>query len=149
MLIRIASLSILTTVLIPSLPVQAQSCIPIKIDGRDSNQVTNTISPPGTLVSGDNWDTNWSIPSEKSFRRFFLTFIPRDSAEYDVEVNLVYQDNTREQFYYQDALQLIAGQNLPVLIAPSSGQAPSQVSLVVGGLQAIGNTYTASVVGCE
>ena len=149
MLTRIASLSILTTVLIQCLPAQAQSCIPLTIDGRSSNRVTNTISPPGTLVSGDNWDTNWSIPAEESFRRFFLTFIPRDSAEYDVEVTLVYRDNTREQFYYQDGLKLIAGQNLPVLISPRSDQVPSQVNLVVGGLQAIGNTYTASVVGCE
>jgi len=148
-LTRIASLSILTTVLIQCLPAQAQSCIPLTIDGRDSNRVTNTISPPGTLVSGDNWDTNWLIPAEKSFRRFFLTFIPRDSAEYDVEVNLVYKDNTREQFYYQDSLHLITGQNLPVLIYPSSGQVPSQVSLVVGALQAIGSTYSASVLGCE
>ena len=149
MLIRVTSLSILATLLIKSLPTQAQSCIPLTIDGRETNQVTNTISPPGTLVSGDNWDTNWSIPTERNFRRFFLTFIPQDSAEYDVEVTLMYQDNTREQFYYQDALNLIASQNLPVLISPRSDKKPSQVSLVVGGLQAIGSTYTASLVGCE
>lgn len=149
MLFRIASLSVLATLLMRSLPVKAQSCIPLLVVDGEHNQIVKTISPPGTLVTEDNWDTSWSIPNDREFRRFFLLFIPSDSARYHLEVNLVYQNNTTDQFYYQNAVNFLADQNLSVLITPQPNQEPMQVNLMVGGLQAIGNGYSATVVGCE
>ena len=149
MLFRIASLSVLATLLMGSLPVKAQSCIPLLVVDGEHNQIIKTISPPGTLVTDDNWDTSWSIPNDREFRRFFLLFIPSDSSQYHLEVNLAYENNSTDQFYYQNDVNLIADQNLSVLITPQSNQEPMQVNLMVGGLQAIGSSYSASVVGCE
>ncbi len=129
-------------------PAQAETCIDLNVVGADGTSVKKTVSPFSTLVTSNNWNTDFAVPSDRSFSRYVATIVPENSANYDVELNLKYRDNSSSRSYKKDNVAVKFGQPLRVVGVPQSRRDPFQVNIFIGGLNAIGNTYTVSVLGC-
>jgi hypothetical protein len=122
------------------------------------SSVTKTVSPPtipagplgivGVDITRNNWNTDWAVPSERKFRRFVATIVSENGGSFDIKMYLKYSDQTAGEFYNSDGVQLTPGKPLTIEATPRPEDEPYQVNLFVGGLNHIGNTYTASVSGC-
>jgi hypothetical protein len=132
-----------------SSPSQAETCTDLNLIGGTGTKVTKTVSPFSTLVTNNNWNTDFAVPSDRSFNRYLATILPENNANYDIELNLKYNDSSSSSGYKKDNVAVVAGQQLVLSAMPISKRNPFQVNIFVGGLNAIGNTYTVSVSGCK
>lgn len=126
---------------------QAQTCVPLNVVGGSSTVVEKTVSPPSTLITQSNWNTDFVVPDEYDFESFIATVTSESGSIYDIHVNLKYNDDTVDQAYSATE-DLTVGEPLEISVAPRVNQQPYQVNLHVGGLDAVENVYTASVSGC-
>jgi hypothetical protein len=129
-------------------PVQAQSCTPLRVVEGTGTQVEKTVSLPGTLTTRSNWNTDFSVPNGRSFRRYVATFTPRNSGNYTVQMSLKYANNTSGEVYDQTAT-FEQGRSYTISGAPRLNATPYQVNVSVGGVPVTGNTYILSVAGCN
>ncbi len=128
--------------------VQAETCDALDVIGATGTNVKKTVSPFSTLVTNNNWNTDFAVPSDRSFNRYVATIMPENDANYDLELNLKYSDNSSNRAYKKDNLAVKVGQTLTLVGVPPSQRNPFQINVFVGGLNAIGNTYSVSVLGC-
>ena len=128
--------------------VSAQTCMPLKAIGSQGTQVKKSVSPPGFLVTRNNWNTDFAVPGGVAFRSFTATIIPSDSTKYDIAVYLKYSDKTTDKLYDQNSIQLAKGQPLRISGAPRTTSQPYEVNVKVSGLKKLDRTYTVSAVGC-
>ena len=128
--------------------VQAETCTPLKVIGAVGTKVKKTVSPISTLVTNNNWNTDFAVPGGRSFNRYVATIMPENNANYDVKLNLKYSDKSSGEVYKQDNVAVKAGVPLNMSGAPRSQSEPFEVNVFVGGISAIGNTYSVSVAGC-
>jgi hypothetical protein len=129
--------------------VQAETCTALKIIGAEGVKVKKTVSPISTLVTNNNWNTDFAVPGGRSFNRYVATIVPENNANYDVKLNLKYSDKSSAEVYKQDNAAVKVGVPLNMVGAPRAQSEPYQVNVFVGGISAIGNTYTVSVAGCN
>jgi hypothetical protein len=129
--------------------VRAETCTALNVIGGTGTEVKKTVSPMGTLVSNNNWNTDFAIPSGSTFNRYVATIVPENNANYDVKLNLKYSDNSTGGAYRKDNVAVKVGQPLRIVGTPRANSDPFQVNVFVGGISAIGNTYTVSVLGCS
>jgi hypothetical protein len=127
---------------------QADECYPLNVIGDIGTTVKKTVSPFSTLVTSNNWNTDFSVPSDRSFNSYEATIIPENDANYDLELSLKYRDRSSSRSYKKDNVGVKVGQPLKLIGVPQSPRNPSQINVFVGGLNAIGNTYSISVEGC-
>lgn len=127
---------------------QADNCYPLNVIGDTGTIVKKTVSPFSTLVTGNNWNTDFAVPSDLSFNSYEATIVPENNANYDVELNLKYRDRSSVRSYKKDNVAVKVGQPLKLIGIPQSSGNPSQVNVFVGGLNAIGNVYSVSIEGC-
>lgn len=127
---------------------QAQTCYPLNVIGGNGTAVKKTVSPFSTLVTNNNWNTDFAVPSSRVFDSYEATIASENNANYDVELNLKYSDNSSSTSYKKDSVEVTVGERLKLIGVPRSQRDPYQINVFVGGLNAIGNTYTVSVVGC-
>ena len=127
---------------------QADECYPLNVIGDTGTTVKKTVSPFSTLVTSNNWNTDFTVPSDYSFNSYEATIVPENNANYDVELSLKYRDLSSSRSYKKDNVAVKVGQPLNLIGIPQSPRNPSQINVFVGGLNAIGNTYSVSVVGC-
>ena len=127
---------------------QAETCYPLDVIGGDGTAVTKTVSPFSTLVTRNNWNTDFAVPSNRAFTSYEATIVTESSANYDVELNLKYSDNSSSAAYKKFPAEIVFGEPLKVIGSPRAQRDPYQVNVFVGGLNAIGKTYTVSVTGC-
>ncbi|MBD2099474.1 hypothetical protein H6F94_00990 [Leptolyngbya sp. FACHB-261] len=131
-------------------PAQAQACTALAVVGGRGTQVRKTVSPAGTLVTGNNWNTDFAVPNGNRFRRYTVTILPENDGQYNIQMYLKYSNDTSDQFYNQNNVRLTRGRRFYVSGQPrDNSNQPYQVNVYVGGTVALGNTYTASVVGCR
>ncbi len=132
-------------------PAKAQAvCTPLRAVGGSGTRVRKRVSPAGTLVTSNNWNTDFAVPGGNAFRRYTVTVAPENDGQYSIHAYLKYGNDTADQFYNQDNVPLSRGRRLILSGQPRSGnQQPFQVNVSVGGTVALGNTYTVSVVGCR
>ncbi|WP_421654749.1 hypothetical protein [Leptothermofonsia sp. ETS-13] len=146
------SLTVASAVTFAALPVtlsvRAQTCTPLKVVGGTGTQIQKTVSPPGAEIVRNNWNTDFAVPSTASFRRYIATILPKNGGEYTVQVSLKYNDNSADKVFDQ-TLKLPQNRSYRITGSPRLNANPYQVNLFVGGLSAVGNSYTASVVGCN
>ncbi len=126
----------------------AETCYPLNVIGGSGTAVTKTVSPFSTLVTNNNWNTDFAVPSSRVFDSYEATIVPENNANYDVELNLKYSDNSSSASYKKDRVEVMVGEPLKLIGSPRAQRGPYQINVFVGGLNAIGNTYTVSVVGC-
>ena len=129
-------------------PTNAEICEPLNVIGAYGISVKKTVSPFSTLITNNNWNTDFAVPSDRSYNRYVGTIVPENNANYVVEFNLKYSDNSFSGAYKKDNVTVTVGQPLYLIGVPQSRLNPFQVNVVIGGLNAIGNTYTVSVNGC-
>ncbi len=128
--------------------VQAETCTALNVLGAAGTKVKKTVSPISTLVTNNNWNTDFAVPGGRSFNRYVATIVPENNANYDLKLNLKYSDNSSSEAYKKDNVAVKVGQPVRMSGVPQSQSEPFQVNVFVGGVSAIGNTYTVSVAGC-
>ncbi len=147
--LKFLGLSSLVLCLISTPSVQAQACRPLKLIGGEGTRVKKTVSPISTLITNNNWNTDFAVPGGVPFSRYIATIVPENKANYDLKLNLKYSDNTSTEFYNQN--NVAAKVKRPINLTAETGTQtePYQINVFVGGISAIGNTYTVSVLGCR
>ncbi|MGI0486733.1 hypothetical protein ACN4EK_14935 [Pantanalinema rosaneae CENA516] len=145
--------AIVGTVVLASLPAAAQSasaqtCTPLRVVGENTTVVEKSVSPPGTGITRDNWHTDFLIPNTQSFRRYVVNILPLNGGDYNVQMNLKYNDDTADTVYNQ-VTGLPERQTFSIAGIPRASANPYQVNVQVGGVPVIGNSYRVSVSGCS
>lgn len=130
------------------LPAQAQTCTALRTVDGPGTQVQKKVSPPPAGVTRSNWNTDFAVPSGVRYSRYVATIVPQNQAEYQVQLNLKYADDSSSKVYDR-AVSLPRGRAFTIAGAPRVDANPYQVNVVVGGIRAVGNTYTVSVAGCR
>jgi len=138
---------VIGAVVMGGMPVVAETCTPLQVvGGKGSTQITKKISPPSTLVTSNNWNTDFIVPSRQTFERFVARVTPRNTGDYAMQFNLKYNNDSADKVF-DNQVSLKAFQTQTMRAYPRQGVEPYQVNLVVG--KAIGNVYTAKVFGCN
>jgi hypothetical protein len=153
MLSRFGMIAVITTalgwaVLGYDTPVRSQTCYPLRVVGGQSTQIQKKVSAPGTVLVRSNWNTDFVVPSEQVFNRFVVTVVPKNGGEYKLQMSLKYNNDTADQVYNQTA-KLPEGRPFNMAGPKRNNATPYQVNVSVGGLAAVGNSYTVSAVGCN
>lgn len=145
-----ATAAVMVGAMVSSNPAaMAQACQALPVVDGEGTEVTKTVSPPGVLLVDSNWNTDFSVPSGVSYRYFEVTFTPESGENYDVDVNLKYSDESTDQAYRVRDRVFAEDEAVSIRAESRANSTPYQINLRVGGLNASGNTYTASVRGCR
>jgi hypothetical protein len=143
----IAPIATLAIVLSTISAADARTCVPLQVVGGSGTQVEKKITPGGTLLTNDNWNTDFAVPSGKNFNRYVAAITPKDNANYSIKLFLKYSNNTVDKYYDQTSA-LKKGKLLLITGEPRARESPYQINILVGGLEAIGTEYSLTVSGC-
>lgn len=135
--------------LMPIMTAEAQTCVPLGIVEGESTEITKIVSPPGLFVLQNNWNTDFVVPSNGNFSEFVVTLVSNEGTTYDIDVNLKYNDNTVDTPFSRRSFTMVENEPFEISAPSRVGENPFQVNVRVGGLEAEGNSYTASVMGCR
>jgi hypothetical protein len=135
-------------------PARSETCIPLPLVGGQGNSISKTVSQPtiptifGVDITRNNWNTDWAVPGDRPFHRFLATIAAPNGGSFDIKMFLKYSDQTTGQFFNQSGVRIEPEQPLVIKAENRPEDEPYQVNLFIGGLNYIGNSYTANVVGC-
>lgn len=138
-------------------PAAAQTCTPLAVVAGDGTSVTKRVSPPnaGTIPKvpvgfRGNWDTDFAVPGGMRFNQYVATIQSEstEDANFKVKMFLKYSDGTADRIF-DDNVSLTPGESREITGRPRENDGPFQVNLNVGGVDALGQSYTLSVLGCE
>ncbi|MGQ9865324.1 MAG: hypothetical protein ACUVSQ_03440 [Pseudanabaenaceae cyanobacterium] len=115
--------------------------------GGTTAEVRKTVSPSGTLITSDNWNTDFVVPGDRPYRTIRATITAKQTAPFVLKLFLKYANHTADQFF-ENTVRLTAHQPLVLTGTPRPQSQPFQVNVLVGGLEAIGSTYRVQVQGC-
>lgn len=132
----------------PLQEAQAQTCTPLTAVGSTSTEIEKTVSPPGTGVTQDNWNTDFVVPTDTSYSSYRVIVNPMSDGEFDIELYLKYPDDTADEEYSTTAYSLGADEIITLSAEPRLTEDPYQVNVQVGGILALGDTYTVAAYGC-
>lgn len=132
---------------------RAQQCTPLQVVGSSQTSITKTVSPAAPIALPGirtNWNTDWAVPGDIDYNQFRARITSDEGGDdLNVDLYLKYPDQTADQVYNGGQVTIAPGEPL-TLTANSRGEAnPYQVNLRVGGTDAEGFTYTATVYGCR
>jgi hypothetical protein len=138
----------------PVKDAQAETCRPLPLVGGQGSEVSKTVSQPtipgpfGIKIAHNNWNTDWAVPGDKDFKRFIATISSEEGGSFDVKMYLKYSDQTAGEYFNKTSVAINKNSPLKIEARPRPGDQPYQVNVFVGGLDKMGNSYNASVVGC-
>ena len=148
-ILKIAGItSLFSAVTLASVPAGAQTCTALTVVDGKGTQVQKSVSPPGTGITRNNWSTDFVVPSSQSFRRYVARIVPKNGGEYDLAMSLKYNNDTADKAFIR-TLKLAEGKPYNIQGAARSSATPYQVNVNVGGIRAVGNSYTVSMLGCN
>jgi hypothetical protein len=134
--------------------IAKEVCVPLALVGGEGTSVTKTVSQPtipsplpGIDITKDNWNTDWIVPTLTKFDYFKAT-ITSDGGTFNIAFYVKYNDQTAQKFFDEQGVEITQDKPLIIMATPGPQDEPYQVNLFNGGLDRIGNTFTASVVGC-
>jgi hypothetical protein len=133
------------------LPSFAQMCIPLDVVGAEGREISKTVSPPGMVLVRDNWNTDFIVANGYPSGQYIATLTSKSSektAKFNVKMFLKYSDGSLDKAFDGD-IELAPGQSRNVFGNPRIGQQPYQVNVRVGGVNALGFSYTLAVNSCE
>lgn len=132
-----------------ALPANAEVCTRLGVvEGKGAQTVQKKVSVPGTPTSRSNWNTDFAVPSGTRFTRYVATIVPINGGKYRIQLNLKYPNKTADTVY-DKTVEVRDRQTLTLSGSPRLNASPYQVNLSVGGVEAVGNSYTATVSGCR
>jgi len=140
--------SLVSVAVLTSVPAKAQTCTALPIVDGKGTLVEKSVSPPGTGITRNNWSTDFVVPSSQSFRRYVARIVPKNGGEYDLAMSLKYNNDTADKAFIR-TLKLAEGKPYTIQGASRNSATPYQVNVSVGGVRAIGNSYTVSMLGCN
>lgn len=148
---------ILTVLLPVSLSVNAQTCTPLAVVKGEGTSVTKKVSAPnvGTIPRipagyRGNWDTDFIVPNNATFTEYIATIqsLSSDVGTFQIKMYLKYADDTADRIF-DGGIQLDPNQQQQISGMPRSNTQPYQVNVNIGGIKALGYSYTLSVKGCQ
>jgi hypothetical protein len=141
--------ALIGTIASVALPANAQVCTPLRAIGANGTQVQKKVSVPGAgVIARNNWNTDFAIPSGGAYRYYVATINPRNGGTYTVQMALKYPNDTADKVYDQK-LELPQGRPLNITGSSRIAGKPYQVNVSVGGVEAVGSTYTVAASGCR
>lgn len=158
-LTRVLGIGLLTSVNLLSLPIKpsyAETCTSFPVIGGEETEVLKTVSQPSVPIPirgpfgvnlNNNWNTDFSIIPLKKYKRYIITFTPKDEGEYRVRGYLKYNDETADEIYNQTT-SFTPEKVVEIQGIPQGDNIPVQVNLFVGDPVSMGKTYTVSAKGC-
>jgi hypothetical protein len=128
----------------------AQTCTPLRVVGGKGIEVTKRVSTPGALIIKDNWNTDFSVPSNNQFRRYVAILKSKSDKEanFGVLMFLKYNNGTTDRTFDEN-IELLPGKTQEISASPRLNEQPYQVNINVGGIESVGFSYTLSVVACK
>ncbi|WP_126147114.1 hypothetical protein [Synechococcus elongatus] len=125
------------------------NCTPLAVVGGAGTSVTKTVTPGGAgPFFRDNWDTDFAVPTDATFRRYVATIRSLSaSTTYQASLNLKYSNGTADQTF-KGSFALPRNGSQELVGQPRRDSQPFQVNVNLGGLKAVGSTYTLTVAGC-
>jgi hypothetical protein len=131
-------------------PSLAQMCVPLDVVGGEGREISKTVSPPGMVLVKDNWNTDFIVASGYPSGQYVATITSKSNgkAKYNVKMFLKYNDGSLDKTFEGD-IELTPGQSRNLFGNPRVGQQPYQVNIRVGGVNALGYSYTLAVTSCE
>ncbi|WP_223342640.1 MULTISPECIES: hypothetical protein [unclassified Synechocystis] len=140
-------------------PGHAETCVPIPLVGGQGNSVTKTVAVPtipagplgmlGINITRNNWNTDWAVPGRTVFKKFVMTITSAESNPFDIRMFLKYSDQTATELFNQQGFVFKPNTPLEIVGNATAEDQPYQVNLFVNGLDSLGKTYTATLVGCR
>lgn len=145
-----ASLATLAMMFVLGNSSQAQVCTPLSVVKGQGTSVDKKVSTPDLLIVGDNWNTDFAVPSNRSFRQFIATLRSKSTQTelVNVEVFLKYSNGTADRSFGSD-VRIPAGKSHKVFASPRLDEQPYQVNVKVGDIDSVGFDYNVSVSGCS
>lgn len=95
-----------------------------------------------------NWNTDFAVEPTASYNGYVSTIIASDGGKYTIKINLKYSDETADEVY-NNTVSLTPGKPFNITATPKRKEAPYQVNVSVGELNAVGKTYQLSASGCR
>lgn len=139
----------LTGLSLTGLPAAAQTCAPLRVVKGAGYQVQKTVSVPGAgLIARNNWNTDFSVPRNPAYRTYQASIIPKNDGVYSVQMNLKYPNDSTDKVF-SEKVSLKQGRAFTIRGSSRIDSIPHQVNLSVGGVEVVGNSYTASVSACR
>jgi hypothetical protein len=137
----------------------APFCVPLPLVGGQGSTVTKIVSAPtipagplgllGVDITNNNWNTDWALSGQgQPFKSFLITVTSPDTNPFEMRAYLKYSDQTNDEIFNQQTFSFTPNQPLKITGNPRPQQQPYQVNLFVAGVNALGKSYTASVLGC-
>ncbi|NJM98534.1 MAG: hypothetical protein HC800_16445 [Phormidesmis sp. RL_2_1] len=129
-------------------PAAAQTCTPLEVvAGGGDTEVTKTVTLPGLFFIDSNWDTDFAV--NEPYDYYVTTITSLRGNPYDIDVFLKYPDESFDSAYSTRDISLEQNEPLTITAESRITTDPYQINVRVGGLDAEGNSYTASVSGCR
>lgn len=135
--------------LISGLAANAQVCTPLAVVGANRSQIEKKVSVPGAgPIARDNWNTDFSVAGNRAYSTYVATITPKNGGVYSVAMNLKYPNDSVDKVF-DEKITLKEGQLFRIRGSSRISGKPYQINLSVGGVEAVGNSYIASVAGCR
>ncbi len=151
MISKIASAAVVISLCGFTLPaVAAPACTSLKVVGGQGTRVDKKVSPPGTPLPyyqkfSNNWNTDFVATPATTY---VANILAKNLGKYKISMYLKYPDETSDKVFDQE-VSLNDNQKYTISGSRRRDMAPYQVNLFVGGVSVVGNSYTASVSGCN
>lgn len=96
----------------------------------------------------DNWNTDFSLPSNSKYKKFIATFTPQTTGTYSIRMYLKYSDGTADGVYNEKP-NLSSGKSLEISATPRAEDQPYQVNIFVGDTESIGKSHKVKIKACR
>jgi hypothetical protein len=143
-------LTLVAGLLICSSPVLAQRCTALKVVGSGFSGANKSISAPSTLVTSNNWNTDFIVPSGVRYKRYTAKVLTDTNGQYDLKMVLKYNDGSSKVAFEQPARAMGVKDSFSMSGKPkSSNNQPYQINVLTGGTAATGKVVTVKVNACK
>jgi hypothetical protein len=123
---------------------EESTCIPLQEVTTGQNEIRKRIENRSIL--GNNWHTDFIVPSGTEFSYFVALVTPENDGPYWLDVHLRQSHGGSEKVFSERA-DLKAGTTVSIPFESPTGRQPAVVNTRLGGVN--GNFYTIAVAACE
>lgn len=131
-------------------PLLAKPCTALKVVGSGLTVVKKSVESPATLVTGNNWNSDFAVPDNVKFRSYVARVKTDLNGQYDLKLILKYNNGTSKTAFEQPARAMGAKDTFIMRGYPKSrNNQPYQINVLVGGTAAFGKGVTITVAACR
>ncbi|HEY9616848.1 MAG TPA: hypothetical protein V6C64_08410 [Microcoleaceae cyanobacterium] len=127
-----------------SAQAQTTNCIYLQEVTTGQTSIQKTVSAQG--LGHNNWNTDFMVPVGTVFRYFVGRVYPQNTANYQVAINLKYNNNTYSEVF-SNSIPMQRFQLYSKSFWTPTYKQPYQVNMNIGS--DINNVYSVAVLGCK